>query len=1196
MLTLGKINQSLYTLVGTLVITVVIVVLGAHAAYAYAVERQRILAEIQQNSTTSIQRLRQNIATLIEAYAVNEYEKLVETEIHLQAHYAIIVQDYNLGKILDKTAYVSGKIHQPDGAIIDFYPSLDSHQQWLQACFYHERVEMYSDVGIALGSISIYISDALMKKKLRAILIQNLINSIAIAVLLIILLFIAIRHFLIRPLSQIAQVINQCDEDGIPLQTIPDYKYREISILTESMNTMVAVIRKSRQSLKAEHDSLERSLRINRLILETLPDLLWLKDIEGRYLLCNPNFEQFFGAKEADIIGKTDYDFVSKALADFFRKHDRNAMAAGQPTVNEEWITFASDGRRVLLETTKMPLVEEGKITGVMGIAHDITERYQTHQQVLKANAREIALNQSLPTGILVYDTDLRCINFANDSAARILEMDKSEIIATGLNEVPWQLFDDDDGQIVKHQDDYAWIVLTADDRPQHWVLGLDFSTHRKWLSINSKPFYVDKTLAGSIVSFTDISQERKTIEALILERRRFKLAIEGTQDGLWDWQPDSDSVFFSKQWKNMLGYAEHEIGDSLEEWNKRIHPEDKETTMSAFKAHLRGETPVYENRHRLKCKDGSWIWILSRGKALFNTQGMPIRIVGFHSDITEQVQHQKALEHSAKHDALTHLPNRFLFNELVQNAMTHCQQQQKRLALLYIDLDGFKVVNDTYGHEAGDQVLITAAQRMQFNLREEDVIARLGGDEFVIAITGLSRQDELLIFIQRLLQSINRPIYYQNQQRHELYISASIGVTYYPQTEEVGPEALLRQADQAMYEAKTSGKNQYCLFNLDEDSSIKQHLQMIQVFHRAIEHEEFVLHYQPKVDMTVGKVVGFEALLRWQHPEEGLLYPDDFLPQLHQEKNLMIKLGRWVFETAFAQLSCWQNQGYRVGLNLNVSAHEFKSEHIFNLLKQLQKNYPDIEAKTVELEILETSALEDIQEAIHMIKACQQLGFKVALDDFGTGYSTLSYLKDLPVDTLKLDKSFVLNMLHDSASLSIIEAAMGLAEAFRCQVIAEGVESCEHGVMLLQLGCHIAQGFTIAKPMPAEQVLPWLGVYQANPIWQRTQRLSYKDRSVLYATIEHDHWLQMLIKHQADPDHCPLPELDPTQCRFGVWLQGEALEHHTSAQLTHLECLHTHLHKNAHLLKRYRNPKRLHHMTHLHQKIRHALDRLIAT
>ncbi len=685
--------------------------------------------------------------------------------------------------------------------------------------------------------------------------------------------------------------------------------------------------------------------------------------------------------------------------------------------------------------------------------------------------------------------------------------------------------------------------------------------------------------------------REQQTIQELEKERRRFALAVEGSQDGLWDWDTSTDTIFFSRQWKAMLGYEEEEIGDTFEEWHSRVHPDDIDGVMKAVQAHLRGETGVYESRHRLQCKDGSWKWILDRGKAEFDATGRAVRVVGFHTDITEEMHHQEALEHSAKHDSLTHLPNRFLFNELIQNAVYRAQRNGTKIAILYVDLDGFKEINDDYGHEVGDVVLVETGWRLSQLLRKEDILARLGGDEFIIAVSELAHNDAVVPLLKRIIQDINQPIFYQNDSIQTLQVSASIGVSFFPQKRDLGPDALLRQADQAMYEAKKLGKNRYRFFNLEADATMQEQLKQLDAFGRAIREDTLELYFQPKVEMRENRILGFEALLRWNHPKHGLLPPDAFLPYIGEERAIMLELGRWVFEHAFRQLAAWQAQGYDFTLSVNISSHEFNNDETLTLLAELLERYA-INPSRLELEILETHALEDIRQAHTMIRKCQALGFSIALDDFGTGYSTLSYLKELPVDTLKIDKSFVIEMLYDSGSFSILEAAMGLAQAFRCRVVAEGVESEEHGIMLIQLGCTIGQGYAIARPMPADAVEPWIATWNAFNSWQTTAALPSRKLTVLIATVEHRQWIRMLEAHIDAPESLPLPELDSSKCRFGVWLKRDASRELSNANaLASLRALHEEIHTRAKALEHSRDPAIMNDIRRIHQEILKHLE-----
>lgn len=891
--------QSLYVIAGFLILITVALVMSVHAAYSYVVARDRIIDEIHANTRQSLNVLSKNISGMVEAYAINEYAKLVLSEFERRGATAIVIEDYNMGEILGQTAYVSGKIYSSAGEIIDYDPDEPKHVSTLSECYFTARTGILGADRQPLGTITVCNSDQAINRETQKIVRDSLIDAVGISLALVALLFLAMSRFLLGPISAIAHSVRNTDGDGIPLEPAPESGTAELAALGNAVNHMVDSVRHSRALLR-------------------------------------------------------DSEF-------------------------------------------------------------------------------------------------------------------------------------------------------------------------------------------------------------------RWKFAVEGSGDGLWDWNLKTNEVFFSRQWKSMLGFAEDEIENCLDEWEQRVHPEDMDEVRADIQRHLSGETEVYINRHRVRRKDGTYLWILDRGIVVERDEnGSPLRMIGTHSDITEQVEHQHALEYSATHDSLTGLPNRFLFSELIQTAMHRCRRNDTLLALVYIDLDGFKEINDRYGHDAGDDLLIKVSQRMRGLLRQEDIIARLGGDEFVIAVSDLGEGDEVIPLLDRLLHILKQKIAYGGDE-HALQVSASIGVTFYPQAEQIGPEALLRQADHAMYEAKAAGRNRYQVFDLDASTSLYEHHRRVMALQHAISHDELELYYQPKVDMASAQVVGFEALLRWNHPDEGMRYPDSFLPMLSNEGKLMLSLGRWVMEAAFHQLAELRRDGYDLSMAINVSSHELHSSETLGLLRSLLERFPEVEPGQVELELLEVSALEDIDGARRVISGWQELGFRVALDDFGTGYSTLGYLKSLPVDTLKIDKSFVMDMLHDSASFSILEAAMGLARAFRCGLVAEGVESPEHGEMLVQLGCNIAQGYAIARPMPSDQIRTWLVGYRGHPRWKAAMPLHQKDWSVLYATVEHRNWVRMLGRHIDDPTGYEPPELDHLRCRFGEWLEDEAQVLYAGHQLfPQVETLHISLHELA--------------------------------
>ena len=579
--------------------------------------------------------------------------------------------------------------------------------------------------------------------------------------------------------------------------------------------------------------------------------------------------------------------------------------------------------------------------------------------------------------------------------------------------------------------------------------------------------------------------------EALLRSEERWKFAIDGAGDGLWDWNTQTGEAFFSPRYKQMYGYADADFGTTSDEWSKRIHPDEAPGVFAAIQPYMEGKPGAANVEFRMLCKDGSWKWTLGRGMVVSrDADGKPLRMIGTNSDITERKAHQSQLERVAHFDALTNLPNRVLLADRLQQAMAQALRRAQHLAVVYLDLDGFKAINDQHGHDIGDQVLIALAQRMKLALREGDSLARIGGDEFVIVLIDVDDRVASLPMLNRLKAACA-----QNVQVGvlSLQVSASVGITFYPQAQDIDADQLLRQADQAMYQAKLAGKNRLHFFDATQDSSIRGRHESVERIRLALEQQEFVLHYQPKVNMRSGQIIGAEALIRWQHPEKGLLSPAMFLPFI-EDHPLAVDIGEWVIDTALTQIERWHAAGLDMRVSVNVGSRQLQQGDFVDRFKFILAKHPQVKPSSLELEVLETSALEDIAQVSDVIEACAHLGVKFALDDFGTGYSSLAYLKLLRVAMLKIDQSFVRDMLEDPDDLAILQGVIGLAAAFRRQVIAEGVETVAHGTLLLQLGCELAQGYGIAQPMSAEQMPAWSTAWRPDAAWRdfchRTTRI----------------------------------------------------------------------------------------------------------
>ncbi|MDD2880993.1 MAG: EAL domain-containing protein [Rhodoferax sp.] len=463
------------------------------------------------------------------------------------------------------------------------------------------------------------------------------------------------------------------------------------------------------------------------------------------------------------------------------------------------------------------------------------------------------------------------------------------------------------------------------------------------------------------------------------------------------------------------------------------------------------------------------------------DSRGKVQNYVALFSDVTAMKLQQETLEHGAHYDVLTDLPNRLLLSDRLQQAMTMCHRHNRGLAVLFLDLDGFKSINDRHGHKVGDELLIALSSQMKAALRDVDTLARMGGDEFVAVLTDVEDIQDCLQTVNRLLEACACPVLIQGL---ELRVTASVGVTLYPQ-DNAEAEQLMRHADQAMYQAKQSGKNRFHLFDSAQDAEVRSRTFQQELIAQGLARQEFVLFYQPKVNMRTGAIIGVEALIRWQHPDKGLLPPSAFLPAVEQHA-LNETIGSWVVGAALKQMTDWKVEGLTIAVSVNIGARQLQSTHFAGHLSALLSNYPAVSPEHLELEVLETSALNDINSTASIMEDCHRLGVRFALDDFGTGYSSLTYLRHLPVETLKIDQSFVRNMLEDRDDLSIVKGVIGLASAFHKDVIAEGVETDSHGTRLIELGCDHAQGYGIARPMPADQVAAWCSSWRPPEAWAR--------------------------------------------------------------------------------------------------------------
>jgi diguanylate cyclase (GGDEF)-like protein/PAS domain S-box-containing protein len=585
-------------------------------------------------------------------------------------------------------------------------------------------------------------------------------------------------------------------------------------------------------------------------------------------------------------------------------------------------------------------------------------------------------------------------------------------------------------------------------------------------LTVNLEQDGDDDAAVEFRIVISDISERKKAEGSIRLAAKVFKHALEGIMITALD----GSIIEVNDAFTTITGYSRDEVIGK----NPRLLKSGRHSQE------------YYQQFWSQLTQQGSWIgenWNRRKNGEIYaqtqkistarDAQGKPLQYVCLFSDITAAKNHEQELERIARYDSLTKLPNRALLGERLEQALNQTRRRGQHLAVVFIDLDGFKAVNDTHGHEAGDHLLITLAERMKGALRDGDILARLGGDEFVAVLLDLADVDASAPMLNRLLDAAARPFQFGQA---GLQVSASLGVTFYPQAQdqEIEPDQLMRQADQAMYQAKQAGKNRFHVFDAEQDRNVRARHESMQSIERALSAGEFVLQYQPKVNLRTGEVIGVEALIRWLHPQQGLLPPADFLPMI-EDHPLAVKLGQWVIESALAQMESWREVGLNMAVSINIGRRHLMQTDFVQRLGEALAAHPGLQPNCLELELLEANAVNDLDRVAKVIQECRAIGVECALDDFGSGYSSLTGLKKLPVKYLKIEQNFIRDMLDSSDSLLILIGVLKLASAFDLKVIAEGVETAQHGSMLLELGCELAQGFGIARPMPADDLPRWV-------------------------------------------------------------------------------------------------------------------------
>lgn len=839
--------------------------------------------------------------------------------------------------------------------------------------------------------------------------------------------------------------------------------YLPVVVLPRQQLSTPEVVQLVQSSLNVTLTDSDQAASLKALIEHT-PDAIWSVDRAFRLITCNTACQQQFALAYGVQI-RAGLDLIAslpQAEQELWQTCYDRALNGNRHAIE---LHFEHPDLPTDVEVLFNPIRTEQQITGVAVFSRNISDRKRTRAELQAARDQLQAVLDAVPGCVSWFSADFKYLGI-NRYLAETFQLRPEDFIGQELG-------------FMESSPGFANFVRQFIASPINAstveVAARVDGTMRSYL-LAAQKYAQDQ---AAVFVGLDITDRKQFEEALRESQERYALAVQGANDGLWDWDLRSQQIYFSPRWKSMLGCTEPEIGNSPDEWFNRIHPDEADWIAAQITAHIDGQTQQLEIEHRMRHRDGSYQWVLTRGLAVRDRRGQAYRMAGSQTDISKRKQAEHQLLHHALHDNLTGLANRALFMDRLQQAIERSKRlEDHRFAVLFMDLDRFKILNDSLGHIVGDQLLVAIARRLESCLRSMDTIARLGGDEFTILLEGIHNAEAACHLADRIHEALQDPF---NLNGQEVFTSASIGIAMNADTDR--PEDLLRNADTAMYRAKTLGRSRHALFDTAMHKRAVALLQLETDLRRAVatsanpwQNQEFCIHYQPIVNLATGQLSGFEALVRWQHPERGLISPMEFIP-LAEDTGLIVPLGQWIMAEACRQLRQWQHQfspNLPLSISVNLSTKQFTQPSLIEQVHQLL-NHPDWHHSDLKLdlklEITESAIMENPDAAKTLLEQLKQLGVQLLIDDFGTGYSSLSYLHRFPIDTVKIDQSFISQMSTDNESAEIVRAIVSLAHNLGMNVVAEGIEQIEQIRQLRALGAEYGQGFFFAKPLDCQEV-----------------------------------------------------------------------------------------------------------------------------